>query len=94
MDQNPSQDLCKPAEYIPAPTPGSEASTSTINGREDLGVVKMGSEVNRLFSLEKAASAFEVHINWTGAVFFMRAVFFVRAMLGAATALKLRINLR
>ena len=70
-----------------APIPSSEASTSTINGRGVLGVVKMGSEVNRLYSLEKAASAFEVHINWTGAVFF------VRAMICAATALKLRINL-
>ena len=51
-------DLWSAGEYWSkmAPTPNLEASTSTINGRDGLGVIKIGSELNLFFSSLKASS--------------------------------------
>ncbi|CAL8265903.1 unnamed protein product [Merluccius merluccius] len=48
-----------------APTPVSEASTSTINCRERSGKMRMGKEVKRDFNSPKALSAVEDHQNGT-----------------------------
>ena len=59
-----------------------------INGREGLGVNKIGSERNLRFNSTKEASALEFHRN--GPVDAL----FVRAVMGAARALKPLMNLK
>ncbi len=69
-----------------APTPTSDASTSTTNWRVGSGARRIDAETKRLLSLVNAASAAFDHLN---AIFVE-----VKAVRGAASWLKLRIKCR
>ncbi len=69
-----------------APTPTSDASTSTTNWRVGSGARIMGAETKRPLSLVNAASAAFDHLN----VILVE----VKAVRGAASWLKLRIKRR
>ena len=69
-----------------APTPTSDASTSTTNCRVGSGATRMGAETKRLLSLANAASAASDHLNIVLGE--------VKAVRGATSWLKLRIKRR